>query len=136
MNCSAGQLASRVPYPREQIRQFFNGLHLIEPGLTDLSEWQTSTLHHELGPPRFASKPGSPPSRDRSLGRADRRNASSGQCHHRSHPLPSRRPMNNQPRLAHAHRLGTRLRASAALSRGELTTRAAGHFGPVGLPRY
>jgi hypothetical protein len=40
---------------REQIRQFFNGLHLIEPGLTDLSEWQTSTLHHELGPPRSAS---------------------------------------------------------------------------------
>jgi hypothetical protein len=36
---------------REQIRQFFNGLHLIEPGLTDLSEWQTSTLHHELAPP-------------------------------------------------------------------------------------
>jgi 6-pyruvoyltetrahydropterin/6-carboxytetrahydropterin synthase len=41
--------------------------------------------------------------------------------------------MSNRPRLVHAHQLRNRLRPSAALSRGELSTRAAGHFVPVGF---
>jgi hypothetical protein len=35
---------------RHQIRQFFDGLQLIEPGLADLSEWHTSAIRRELGP--------------------------------------------------------------------------------------
>jgi hypothetical protein len=36
---------------REQILQFFNGLQLIEPGLADLTEWHTSPIRREIGPP-------------------------------------------------------------------------------------
>ncbi len=36
---------------RDQIRQFFNDLQLIEPGLADLSEWHPSAIRRELGPP-------------------------------------------------------------------------------------
>jgi S-adenosyl methyltransferase len=39
---------------RDQILQFFDGLHLIEPGLADLSEWHTSTIRRE---PRSARTP-------------------------------------------------------------------------------
>jgi hypothetical protein len=36
---------------RDQIRQFFDGLQLIEPGLADLSEWHVSASRREFGPP-------------------------------------------------------------------------------------
>lgn len=35
----------------DQIGQFFYGLHLVEPGLADLSEWQTPAAAHEADPP-------------------------------------------------------------------------------------